>query len=232
MPVAVVTGGNRGLGLETARQLAAKGWTVVIGSRDLAAGEEAAAGLREATGAEVSAVKLDVTSDADVTAAAEAVRARYGTVDALVNNAGATVKGDREGGLGTRLDVLRQAFENNTLGAYRVTQAFAPLVVAARGTITNVSSGMGGITEMDGNNPGYRLSKASLNALTRIWHAELHARGVRVNSVCPGWVRTDMGGPRAMRDVPSGASGIVWAATLGPDGPSGGFFRDGAPIAF
>jgi NAD(P)-dependent dehydrogenase (short-subunit alcohol dehydrogenase family) len=130
-------------------------------------------------------------------------------------------------------ELVLAAFETNTLGALKVTQALAPLLVAAGGgNVVNVSSGMGGLTEMGGGSTPYRLSKAALNALTRVLHAELSGRGVRVNSVCPGWVRTDMGGASAPRGVDQGASGIVWAATLEEGGPSGGFFRDGRPIAW
>ena len=111
----------------------------------------------------------------------------------------------------------------------RVSKALGPLL-GPGANVVNVSSGMGGIAAMGGGSLGYRLSKAALNAFTRVLHAELSPRGVRVNSVCPGWVRTDLGGARAPRPVEEGAAGIVWAATLGPDGPSGGFFRDGKPI--
>jgi NAD(P)-dependent dehydrogenase (short-subunit alcohol dehydrogenase family) len=126
--------------------------------------------------------------------------------------------------------VLLKTFENNTVGAFNVTRSLAPLLLRSRGTIVMVSSGMGGIAQMGGGFPGYRLSKAGLSALTRILHAELHESGVRVNAVCPGWVKTDLGGPNATRDVETGAKGVVWAATVAPDGPSGGFYRDGIQI--
>jgi NAD(P)-dependent dehydrogenase (short-subunit alcohol dehydrogenase family) len=150
-----------------------------------------------------------------------------------VNNAGAIF--EPKGARGTaevEPAVLTHAFETNTLGAYRLMRLCLPRMnQAGYGRVVNVSSGMGGITEMGGGSPAYRVSKAALNALTRIFHAE--ARGnVKVNSVCPGWVQTDMGGRSATRTIEQGVAGIVWAATLPDDGPSGGFFRDGKPIAF
>jgi NAD(P)-dependent dehydrogenase (short-subunit alcohol dehydrogenase family) len=232
--VAVVTGANRGLGLETGRELAALGWSVVLTGRDEEAVTAAASEVAASTGATVEPYALDVTEEGSSQLAAVFVRERFGRLDALVNNAGAIFGGGSGGNplVVERARVLA-AFETNTLGALWVTQAFAPLLVGSGGgNIVNVSSGMGGITEMGGGSTPYRLSKAALNALTRILHAELHGKGVRVNSVCPGWVRTDMGGPGAGRTLKEGARGIVWAATLGPDGPSGGFFRDGKRIAF
>jgi NAD(P)-dependent dehydrogenase (short-subunit alcohol dehydrogenase family) len=233
-PVAVITGANRGLGLETGRELAALGWSVVLTARDDEALTAAASALSATTGATVEPYALDVTEEGAALLAAVFVRERFGRLDALVNNAGGIFGGGTGGNplVVERARVLA-AFETNTVGALLAAQAFAPILVeSGGGNIVNVSSGMGGITEMGGGSTPYRLSKAALNALTRILHAELHAKGVRVNSVCPGWVRTDMGGPGAGRTVQEGARGIVWAATLGPDGPSGGFFRDGKPIAF
>ncbi len=226
--VAVVTGGNRGIGLETCRQLAALGYTVVLTARDVEAAREAAASL----GGDVHPEVLDVTSTDQAQALSERLQARYGQVDALVNNAGAILPGDRGPGYAADPAVILGTIDVNALGALRVTQALLPLLRAAKGAVVNVSSGMGGITEMNGGNAGYRLSKASLNALTRILHDELNGAGLRINAVCPGWVQTRMGGARATRSVEDGARGVVWAATLPPDGPSGGFFRDGRPIAF
>jgi NAD(P)-dependent dehydrogenase (short-subunit alcohol dehydrogenase family) len=222
-PVAVVTGANRGLGHEVARQLRERGWDVVVCARRPEDAERAA---KELGG--VPAV-LDVTSTPQAEALAELVRARFGRVDALVNNAGAIDPAADRNPLDADPDAVLRELDNNTVGAVRVSKAVGPLL-GSGANVVNVSSGMGGITEMNGGTLGYRLSKAALNAFTRVLHAELSPRGIRVNSVCPGWVRTDLGGPRATRTVEQGASGIVWAATLGPDGPSGGFFRDGAPI--
>ena len=233
-PVAVVTGANRGLGRETCRQLAELGWTVVLTARDLDKAVQTAAELRdEIPAAEILPQALDVTDSEQSDALAAFVSERFGGIDALVNNAGAILESsEANGALDGDPDVVLRTFEVNTVGTLRVTRALASLVAAAGGNVVNVSSGMGGIAEMEGGWTGYRLSKAGLNALTRVLHAELSDKGVRVNAVCPGWVRTDMGGPSATRAIPDGGASIVWAATLPQGGPSGGFFRDGDPIAW
>ncbi len=226
--IAVVTGANRGLGLETSRRLLAEGFRVVMTGRRKAAVEAAAAPLR-AKGGRVEAMELDVGSDASVAAFVEALEAEgLAEVEVLVNNAGAILDGDHAGKASeVEPSVLLRTVDNNAIGAFRVARALLPTMRArGRGRIVNVSSGMGGLAEMDGGWPGYRMSKAALNAVTRLLHAEA-GEGVLVNSVCPGWVRTDMGGRGATRSVEEGAAGIVWAATLPADGPSGGFFRDG-----
>lgn len=230
--VALVTGANRGLGREVARQLARRGYRVVVGSRNAAKAEATAAALGEELGDDTLLGRaIDVTDEEAAAACARWIGERFGRLDAVVNNAGVMADDARSPGvLDAEVQAFRRAFDTNTLGAFRVTRAHASLLQESRGCVVNVSSGMGGLTEMGGGYPAYRLSKAALNALTRVLHAELHPSGVRVNAICPGWVRTDMGGSNAPRDLPSGASGIVWAATLPPDGPSGGFFRDGRPI--
>jgi NAD(P)-dependent dehydrogenase (short-subunit alcohol dehydrogenase family) len=215
MPVAVVTGGNRGIGLEVCRQLAARGYDVVMGSRDVARG--GAAGL------DVDVRQLDVTDPASI-AALELERC-----DVLVNNA--AIHYDTYQRAATAdLQVVSEALDANLLGAWRMTQALLPLLRASpHGRVVNVSSGAGSITTMTAGPPAYSVSKAALNALTRLLAADL--RPILVNAVCPGWVATDMGGPGG-RPVSEGAAGIVWAATLPDDGPTGGFFRDGRPIAW
>lgn len=221
-PVAVVTGANRGLGLGTARFLAGEGFTVVLTARDLGKAEAAAASID----GEVLPFALDVTSDDDAKALAAFVGERFGRVDVLVNNAGAIF--DPGDTLTTPGEVLVRSVDTNAVGAWRVTTALANLLREARGTVTNVSSGMGALNEMGGGYPGYRVSKAALNAITRVLDHELH--GVRVNSVCPGWVKTDMGGAGATRELEEGVASITWAALLPEDGPTGGFFRDGQRI--
>lgn len=224
----VVTGGNRGLGLATARALAQRGDHVIVTARDAEKAEAAAATL-QAEGLAVEGRALDVSSDASV----EAFFAAVGAVDVLVNNAGvATDKAHGGGTLGVPVASALAAFDTNTLGAWRtLRQALPGMNARGYGRVVNVSSGMGGLTEMDGGWPGYRVSKAALNAVTRIFSHE--TRGdVKVNSVCPGWVRTDMGGPHATRGLDEGIAGILWAACLPADGPNGGFFRDGAPLAW
>jgi NAD(P)-dependent dehydrogenase (short-subunit alcohol dehydrogenase family) len=230
--IAVVTGANRGLGLATCRELARRGQRVVLTARDAGQAQSAAAQLR-AEGLDVTAATLDVSSDASVEAFARRIEKELGRLDVLVNNAGAIF--EQKGSRATTEvspEILARTFDTNTLGAYRLTRLFLPQMNrAGYGRVVNVSSGMGGITEMGGGSPAYRVSKAALNALTRIFHAEA-GKNVKVNSVCPGWVRTDMGGAGATRNLEQGIAGIVWAATLPDIGPSGGFFRDGQPIAF
>jgi NAD(P)-dependent dehydrogenase (short-subunit alcohol dehydrogenase family) len=231
--VALVSGANRGIGHEVARQLAVRGYEVLLSARNGAQASAAAEELAESTGARVSALTLDVSDPASIAAAAEQVRADVGGLDVLVNNAGI---GSDFGVAGVEpdFDAVQRALDTNFFGAYRLTIELLELLRASEHPrIVNVSSGMGGVTEMGGWSPGYRVSKAALNALTRILSTELAGEGFRVNSACPGFVNTDMGGPMgAQKPVEDGAAGIVWLATLPDDGPTGGFFRDGAPIAF
>lgn len=232
-PVALVTGGNRGIGREVARQLAARGYEVVLTARDPAKAMAVAGAMNETFADNpLHGHLLDVTEPEQADALATTLRDRFGRLDAIVNNAGVMFDDPiRPGVLDTDPRVVRRTFETNTLGAFNVCRAMVPLLVrTGGGTVTNVSSGMGGIQEMGAGYAGYRLSKAALNALTRVLHAELNHENVRVNAVCPGWVQTDMGGPNATRDLESGAAGVVWAATLPAGGPSGNFYRDGTLI--
>jgi len=237
--VALVTGANRGIGREVARQLAQRGYEVLLSARD---GEQAAAAAREladgigaegGAGPRVRPLTLDVADPDSIAAAAERVRADPGRLDVLVNNAGI---GSDFGvaGVAPDFDKIQRALDTNFYGAYRLTVALLDLLrPSEHPRIVNVSSGMGGVTEMGGWSPGYRVSKAALNAVTRILSAELAGEGFLVNSACPGFVNTDMGGPMgAKKPVEDGAAGVVWLATLGDDGPTGGFFRDGKAILF
>jgi NAD(P)-dependent dehydrogenase (short-subunit alcohol dehydrogenase family) len=231
--VALVTGANRGIGRDVARQLAERGYEVLLSARD---GEQAAAvasELARGTGATVTPLTLDVADPASIAAAAERVRADPGRLDVLVNNAGI---GSDFGvaGVAPDFDKIQRALETNFYGAYRLTVALLDLLRASEHPrIVNVSSGMGGVAEMGGWSPGYRISKAALNAVTRILSTELAGDRFLVNSACPGFVNTDMGGPMgAKKPVEDGAAGIVWLATLPDDGPTGGFFRDGKAIVF
>lgn len=217
---ALVTGGNRGLGFEVGRQLAARGLRVWLAVRDEARGRAAA----QRIGAEVEVVPLDV---ADPEAAQKAF-ARTGPVDVLVNNA-AVHYDDHETALAVDWRIVQEAVATNFLGAWRCASAYAPAMRArGYGRIVNVSSEAGSLARMGASPPAYSTSKAALNALTRILAAELAGSGVLVNAVCPGWTATDMGG--GGRPVPEGAAGIVWAATLPENGPTGGFFRDGRAL--
>ena len=230
---ALVTGANRGIGREVARQLAARGYEVLLTARDPAQASAAAEQIGGETGATVRALALDVSDPQSIEATAASVRADPGRLDVLVNNAGV---GLDFGVSGTEPDfeAIEQTLRTNFYGAYRLTIALLDLLrSSAHPRIVNVSSGMGGVAEMGGWSPGYRVSKAALNALTRILSTELADAGFLINSACPGFVKTDMGGPMgASKSVEDGASGIVWLATLADDGPSGGFFRDGRPVAF
>jgi NAD(P)-dependent dehydrogenase (short-subunit alcohol dehydrogenase family) len=227
-PVAVVTGANRGLGLELCRQLAAAGHTVVLGSRDARRGEAAAAGLGLPT---VHALQLDVDDDESVRRAAAAVGERFGRCDVLVNNAAIDYDTDARA-VAADLDRVHRAMETNLFGAWRTVLALLPLLRRApHARVVNVSSGGGSLASMGAGTPAYHVTKAALNALTRTLAAELRGDGVLVNAVCPGWTATDMGG-HGGRPVAEGARSIMWAVELDDDGPTGGFFRDGRPVAW
>jgi NAD(P)-dependent dehydrogenase (short-subunit alcohol dehydrogenase family) len=227
--VALVTGANRGIGLEVTRQLALRGFTTVLGARDAQKGEEAASSLRQG-GLEVLPIQLDVTDEQSIDSARLMVEERFGRLDVLVNNA-AILYDEWQRAENANLETVREAFETNTLGAWRMCQAFIPLLRKSKhARIVNVSSESGSLTVMGGGTPGYSVSKVALNALTRMLADELRIARILVNSVCPGWVATDMGGPQAPRTVEEGAASVVWAATLSDDGPTGGFFRDGKPL--
>src|SRR4051794_8008331 len=172
---------------------------------------------------------LDVDSEESVAAAAAWVQAQLGRCDALVNNAAIDYETDARA---TTADLarVRRAMDTNLFGAWRVALAFLPLLRRSpHPRLVNVSSGGGSISTMGAGTPAYSVSKAALNALTRILAAELRAERVLVNAVCPGWVATDMGGPGG-RPVADGAASVLWAVLLGDDGPTGGFFRDGRPV--
>ena len=232
-PIALVTGANRGIGREVAAQLAEREHEVILSARDPEAAVRAASEVAARTGARVSALTLDVADRASIAAAAERLSSDPGRLDVLVNNAGI---GTDWGVSGTApdFDAMESALRTNFYGAYRLTVALLGLLRAsAHPRIVNVSSGMGGIAEMGGWSPGYRVSKAALNAMTRILSAELAGEGFLVNSACPGLVATDMGAQfGASKSVEDGAAGVVWLATLPDDGPTGGFFRDGSAVAF
>lgn len=233
--VAVVTGAATGMGLETCRQLAACGFHVVLTARDAAKAQAAAA----LAGPGVEGAALDVTQPAQARALAQRLADRFGRLDVLVNNAGAFFEPtDQAAGLALSVlelqpDVLAQSLQTNALGALNVSQALVPLMARRRwGRVVNVSSSMGALAQMQRGWPAYRMSKTLLNAVTRLLAAEVAELGVKVNSVCPGWVRTGMGGPHAGKSVEEGVDTTVWLATLPDDGPTGGFFLDRQPIAW
>ena len=227
MRVAVITGAAKGLGRETARQLSERGLRVILTGRNEADLAEAATGLETAEWHQ-----LDVADAGSVVRFYDWLEGRHGRLDVLVNCAGRVYDGHVATLLTADPDVVLEAINNNAISALRMMQGALPMMErGGYGRIVNVSSGMGALADMGSRAVAYRTSKTALNALTRIAALEAPAV-VKVNAVCPGWVRTDMGGPNASRDVASGASGIVWAATLPDAGPTGGFFRDGSEIAW
>lgn len=237
-PIALVTGANRGLGFEVCRQLAVKGYTVLLSGRDLAKAEAAATEISK-NGGTVHALALDTGSDVSVKEAAVAILQKFGQLDVLVNNAGGNF--DTHNLTTTvSMDYVRETLEMNLIGAWRVTQAMLPLLLkSSHARIVNVSSGAGafespigfGLQKMGGIAPAYSVSKTALTALTVKLATELREGGILINAVCPGWTATYPGAEaQGARPVADGAASIVWAATLPADGPSGGFFRDGQRI--
>ena len=233
--IALVTGANRGIGLEIVRQLARQGMTAVLGARSLTKGKAAAAGL-SAEGIEAPVIALDVADSDSVRAAVADILGRFGRIDVLVNNAGILEEGfnpEDASVFDAPIDRVMKTFATNTVGPLRLIEAFVPgMRDRGYGRVVNLSSGAGQLSDMGAGYPAYRMSKAALNALTRITAAELGPGNVKINAMCPGWVRTEMGGPNATRTVEKGAETAVWLATLPADGPSGGFFRDMNPIAW
>jgi NAD(P)-dependent dehydrogenase (short-subunit alcohol dehydrogenase family) len=221
-PVVVVTGGNRGIGLEICRQLAARGVRVVLTARKRAAAEAA---VKTLAGDKHAFHPLDVTDGKSIAGLRDFLRERYGHLDVLINNAGIIAKGEAPA-LKVDLAIVRETLETNALGPLHLAQALVPLL--KRGSsprIVNMSSGMGALTDNDGGYAAYRLSKTLLNGVTAILAAEL-AGAIAVNSVCPGWVKTDMGGAGAPRAVAEGADTAVWLALDAPATLTGKFVRD------
>jgi NAD(P)-dependent dehydrogenase (short-subunit alcohol dehydrogenase family) len=228
---ALVTGANRGIGLETVRQLAEHGFTTILGARDLVKGRGAADAL-QLNGLDVIPLKIDVTKKKSIDDAKKMVEDRFGKLDVLVNNAAILYDSDQRAE-SANLETVLKALDTNTLGAWRMCQTFIPLLKkSGHPRIVNVSSESGSLTVMGGGTPAYTVSKVALNALTRMLADELRGSKVLVNSICPGWVATDMGGPNAPRTVEEGAKSVMWATMLPDDGPTGGFFRDGRPLAW
>ena len=223
-PVALVSGASRGIGREIARELAADhGYLVLAGARD-------PEGAGDPDHESIRWVQLDVADRESVDRLADQITSDPGRLDVLVNNAG--IHGHTGYGAGfdeVDIDDVREVLETNLFGALRLTRALLPLLRRSEHPrVVNVSSGAGQLSDMNGGNHGYRISKTALNAVTRILSNE--SGGLLANSMCPGWVRTDMGGSSAPRSVEEGADTAVWLATLPDDGPNGGFFRNREPI--
>jgi NAD(P)-dependent dehydrogenase (short-subunit alcohol dehydrogenase family) len=230
--IAVVSGANRGLGLGTSLSLAEKNYHVVMLARKIDGMEQHIQNIKN-KGQSAEVFKLDVTDEAAIRNLKKYLEDTYGHIDVLVNNAGVYLESGKvpSSVLEVPAEICLKTFEINSLGPLRLTQALVPLLAKSKSArIVNVSSGMGSMSEMGAGFAAYRMSKSALNALTRVFAAELADKKIKVNAICPGWVRTDMGGPSAQRSIEEGVSGIVWAATLPDSGPSGGYFRDGKKV--
>ncbi len=224
--IALVTGANRGIGKEVCRQLAGRGLTVLLSGRDLDKAQAAAVDIGLAN---ITPAQLDVTDEDSIARLRDEVERRYGRLDLLVNNAGGHYD-YWQTALDADIDTVRAAAETNLYGPWRVTQAFVPLLKRSdHPRIVNVGSGAAAVSSLGAGPPAYIASKAGLHALTLMLTAELKEDGLLVNAVCPGWVATDPNNPGG-RPIPEGAAGIVWAALLDDDGPTGGFFRDEQPL--
>ncbi|WP_338787745.1 SDR family oxidoreductase [Metabacillus sp. FJAT-53654] len=227
--VAFVTGGNRGIGYELVKQLALKDFKVILASRDPNMCHEAAQKLKESD-LDVSFVMMDVDDKESIRQAAITVNERYGRLDVLINNAGVYLD-EYKRLLTMDPSILEKTMATNFFGAYHVIHSFIPLMEKqGYGRIINVSSELGAMREMSVQGTGaYKLSKLALNGLTQLVAAEIKG-DIKINAVCPGWVSSDMGGPSAPRTPKQAAESILWLASIGTEGPNGGFFRDGKPI--
>jgi len=235
--IAVVTGANRGLGLETSHQLAQKGYHVCMLGRSKDKIEQATQSLKAKGLKEVSPYVVDVEKAEQINAFSKTFSKDYSRLDCLVNNAAVLMDSpdgcwsEEPNALTVEADVIKKTFEINTLGALLMSQALIPMMQKNKsGCIVNVSSGAATLAHMSPGALAYRISKTALNAVTKVLAEELKADNIHVNSISPGWVRTEMGGQDASKSVEEGAKGIVWAATLPEDGPTGGFFREGETL--
>ncbi len=224
--IAVVTGGNKGIGFAICRALAKNNFRVVLTARSMQNGKEAARKLEE-EGLDVSFFHLDVTDDYQIQKLKEHLEKGYGRCDVLINNAGIFLDAKGPSVLKIGLDVIEKTLQTNTFAPLRLAQALIPMMKKHRyGRIINLSSGLGQLTDMKTDYTAYRVSKTALNAVTKILAAELEGTNVLVNAMCPGWVKTDMGGPNAERTPEQGADTALWLAELPNNGVTGGFFRD------
>jgi NAD(P)-dependent dehydrogenase (short-subunit alcohol dehydrogenase family) len=222
--ITLVTGSNRGIGFATVKELLKLGYTVILTSRNENDGQKAALKLK--TFGDVIYHQLDVSNPVSVEDIAKFVEDEFGHLDILINNAGINYDTWQKA-VDANLEIVEETLNTNVYGAWRMAQIFIPLMKKKKyGRIVNVSSGSGAFAEMGLGTPAYSISKAALNVLTIKLAYEVQKNGILVNSVCPGWVRTKMGGPAAPRSLEKGAETIVWAATLPDNGPTGGFFRD------
>jgi len=228
--IALVTGGNRGIGLEICRQLAEQGITVLMGSRELAKGETAVSHLHQQGVTNIHPYQLTVNDEDSIQRLYRKIEQDFDRLDILINNAG--IYPDTVNSLlAVDLDLMRQAMDVNAYAPLRLIQVLLPLMKKHRwGRIVNVSSSMGDLDSLSNGYPAYRFSKITLNLFTRVLAQELNGTGITINAMSPGWVRTDMGGSSAPRSAKEGADTAVWLATLPDDGPNGGYFYNRQPI--
>jgi len=228
--IAIVTGGNRGLGREIARQLMRNDIFVVIGCRSEPKAAMAVDDLRKES-PNIAGFQCDVNDTKSVRRFVEHVEKAHGAPSILVNNAGVYPESTEAKVVDVPTSMWRETFETNLFGAVRMCREVVPLMKKIRyGRIVNMSSGLGQLHQMGEGSPAYRVSKAALNALTKTLAAEVAGSGILVNSMSPGWVKTDMGGEEAPRSVEEGAETAVWLSLLPSNGPTGQFFRDRKPI--
>lgn len=233
--IAIVTGANRGLGLALSEALAQRGFKVLMAMRNPDRAQKVMNDLKM-KGHDVVAMKLDMSQEKSIQDFVELIKKEYGFVDVLVNNAGVLIDSEDGGNSSlfkTKASTIQKTFATNTLGPFLLTQKIFPLMKQeGYGRIVNVSSGMAQLSEKQTASASYRISKVGLNMITNLFASEVQGEDICVNSVSPGWVRTDMGGPHADRSVEQGIKGLLWAATLPKGGPNGGFFRDGEPLSW
>lgn len=227
--IALVTGANRGIGLEICRQLIRENIFVILTARDESKGKAAAKSLNENENS-IIFHQLDLVSNDRILNIEEFVKSKFGRIDILINNAGILID-ENQSALEVNMDIIKNTFESNLIGPYKLIQSFIPLMKKNNyGRIVNMSSGMGAFNEMNGGYAGYRISKTALNAMTKILASELVGTNILINTMSPGWVKTDMGGEQAPRSVEEGADTAVWLSKLPDGGPSGKFFRDRTEI--
>ncbi|PRX54173.1 SDR family oxidoreductase [Flagellimonas meridianipacifica] len=222
--IALVTGANRGIGFAVAEGLLKEGITVIVTSRKEKDGKVAVERL--STFGDVIYHQLDVTDVSSIKSVFDFIKTKYGKLDILINNAGINYD-TWQNVQNADLDEVRKTLETNTIGPWQTIQILLPILKKSQAArIVNVSSGSGSLSSQTGNTPGYSLSKLGLNGITLQFANSLRSQGILVNSVCPGWVRTDMGGSGATRSPEKGAETIIWASLLDSNGPTGKFLRD------
>ncbi len=232
MAIALITGANKGLGLGCAQALSERGYTVIMTARDLKKLKPEVEKLKTKN-SKVFAMQLDTSDYRSIEEVINKITFDHKTIDIMINNAGIFSDGLKDETGKAFFETLANTFQTNTIGPALLIKKVLPIMIKnGFGRIVNVSSGMAGLAEMEGGSLAYRSSKAALNAVTRVFARETSGSDVLVNSVCPGWVKTDMGGAGASRSIPEGVASILWAADLPAGGPTGGFFRDGKPLAW